>query len=40
MPLRWHVRRKSLTPETVKWGLFGVAVSSALTYGNGNVLGR
>ncbi|KAF7550164.1 hypothetical protein G7046_g8103 [Stylonectria norvegica] len=21
VPLRWHVRRKSLTPETIKWGL-------------------
>ncbi|KAG9251264.1 armadillo-type protein [Emericellopsis atlantica] len=24
-PLRWHVKRKSLTPETIKWGLNGVA---------------
>ncbi|RDA93678.1 hypothetical protein CP533_4909 [Ophiocordyceps camponoti-saundersi (nom. inval.)] len=25
VPLAWHVRRKSLSPETIKWGLFGVA---------------
>ncbi|XP_044721293.1 kinase [Hirsutella rhossiliensis] len=25
VPLRWHVRRKSLTPETIKWGLHNVA---------------
>ncbi|KAJ6443303.1 protein kinase family protein [Purpureocillium lavendulum] len=25
VPLRWHVRRKSLTPETIKWGLHSVA---------------
>lgn len=25
VPLRWHVRRKSLTPETMKWGLCSVA---------------
>ncbi|KAH7326091.1 armadillo-type protein [Stachybotrys elegans] len=25
VPLRWHVRRKSLTPETIKWGLHGIA---------------
>ncbi|KAJ6783267.1 hypothetical protein PWT90_06145 [Aphanocladium album] len=25
VPLRWHVRRKSLSPETIKWGLHGVA---------------
>ncbi|KAL7937027.1 armadillo-type protein [Trichoderma chlorosporum] len=24
-PLRWHVRRKSLSPETIKWGLYTVA---------------
>lgn len=24
-PLRWHVRRKSLSPETIKWGLHTVA---------------
>ncbi|KAF4584059.1 protein kinase-like protein [Ophiocordyceps camponoti-floridani] len=25
VPLVWHVRRKSLSPETIKWGLYGVA---------------
>ncbi|RYP07348.1 hypothetical protein DL764_002564 [Monosporascus ibericus] len=25
VPLRWNVRRKSLTPETIKWGLCAVA---------------
>ncbi|KAK2593995.1 Nuclear aminoacylation-dependent tRNA export pathway component [Conoideocrella luteorostrata] len=25
VPLRWHVRRKSLAPETIKWGLHGIA---------------
>ncbi|GJN79090.1 hypothetical protein PLIIFM63780_002603 [Purpureocillium lilacinum] len=25
VPLRWHVRRKSLSPETIKWGLHNVA---------------
>ncbi|KAK2045988.1 ARM repeat-containing protein [Colletotrichum somersetense] len=25
VPLRWHVKRKSLTPETIKWGLSSVA---------------
>ncbi|TDZ53904.1 putative inactive serine/threonine-protein kinase scy1 [Colletotrichum trifolii] len=25
VPLRWHVKRKSLTPETIKWGLSGIA---------------
>ncbi|RYP49066.1 hypothetical protein DL768_005156 [Monosporascus sp. mg162] len=25
VPLRWNVRRKSLTPETMKWGLCAVA---------------
>ncbi|KAH7357847.1 armadillo-type protein [Plectosphaerella cucumerina] len=24
-PLRWHVRRKTLAPETIKWGLHSVA---------------
>lgn len=26
VPLRWHVRRKSLSPETIKWGLNSIAV--------------
>ncbi len=26
VPLRWHVQRKSLSPETLKWGLYSVAV--------------
>ncbi|PFH60294.1 hypothetical protein XA68_11177 [Ophiocordyceps unilateralis] len=25
VPLAWHVRRKSLSPETIKWGLYSVA---------------
>ncbi|KFA64971.1 hypothetical protein S40285_03863 [Stachybotrys chlorohalonatus IBT 40285] len=25
VPLRWHVRRESLSPETIKWGLHGIA---------------
>ncbi|PHH88598.1 hypothetical protein CDD83_7325 [Cordyceps sp. RAO-2017] len=25
VPLRWHVRRRSLSPETIKWGLHSVA---------------
>ncbi|KAK4219558.1 armadillo-type protein [Rhypophila decipiens] len=25
VPLRWHVKRKSLSPETAKWGLYTVA---------------
>ncbi|KAI5861155.1 ARM repeat-containing protein [Durotheca rogersii] len=25
VPLRWHVKRKSLSPETIKWGLYSVA---------------
>lgn len=29
MPLRWHVKRKSLTPETIKWGLSSIAVCQA-----------
>ncbi|KAG5998976.1 hypothetical protein E4U43_002339 [Claviceps pusilla] len=27
VPLRWHVKRKSLAPETIKWGLHSIAVS-------------
>jgi len=26
IPLRWHIKRKSMSPETLKWGLCGVAV--------------
>ncbi|KAG5926049.1 hypothetical protein E4U42_003712 [Claviceps africana] len=25
VPLRWHVKRKSLAPETIKWGLHSIA---------------
>ncbi|KAK3377895.1 armadillo-type protein [Podospora didyma] len=25
VPLRWHVKRKSLSPETIKWGLYSIA---------------
>ena len=28
VPLRWHIKRKSMSPETLKWGLFNVAVRS------------
>lgn len=31
-PLGWHVRRKSLSVETLKWGLYSVAVCKALEY--------
>ncbi|PQE32128.1 putative kinase family protein [Rutstroemia sp. NJR-2017a WRK4] len=25
VPLRWHIKRKSMSPETLKWGLFSIA---------------
>ncbi|RAL65380.1 hypothetical protein DID88_000948 [Monilinia fructigena] len=25
VPLRWHIKRKSMSPETLKWGLFIIA---------------
>ncbi|KAF5019145.1 hypothetical protein F66182_8850 [Fusarium sp. NRRL 66182] len=25
VPLRWHVRRKSLSPETIKWGMHSIS---------------
>ncbi|RDW91424.1 hypothetical protein BP5796_02589 [Coleophoma crateriformis] len=25
IPLKWHIKRKSMSPETLKWGLFSVA---------------
>ncbi|EFX03834.1 protein kinase family protein [Grosmannia clavigera kw1407] len=25
VPLRWHLKRKSVSPETLKWGLFNIA---------------
>ncbi|KUI74200.1 putative inactive serine/threonine-protein kinase scy1 [Cytospora mali] len=25
VPLRWHIKRKSLSPETLKWGIYSVA---------------
>jgi hypothetical protein len=31
IPLRWHIKRKSMSTETLKWGLFGVAVSAQLS---------
>ncbi|KOS20283.1 N-terminal kinase-like protein [Escovopsis weberi] len=34
VPLRWHVRRKSLSPETIKWGLYSVA--QTLKFVNGD----
>ncbi|KAF6811284.1 hypothetical protein CSOJ01_05842 [Colletotrichum sojae] len=30
VPLRWHVKRKSLTPETIKWGLSSIAATYQL----------
>jgi SCY1-like protein 1 len=27
VPLRWHIKRQSLSPETIKWGLNGVATT-------------
>ncbi|TXC01441.1 hypothetical protein FocTR4_00008427 [Fusarium oxysporum f. sp. cubense] len=30
VPLRWDVRRKSLSPETIKWGLHSVATYGSL----------
>lgn len=30
VPLRWHVKRKSLSPETAKWGLCSIAVLETL----------
>ncbi|KAF4125766.1 SCY1-like protein 1 [Geosmithia morbida] len=32
VPLRWHVRRKSLSQETIKWGLHGIAVRDTRTW--------
>jgi SCY1-like protein 1 len=32
VPLRWHVMRKSLSPETIKWGLYSVAVGLSGLY--------
>ncbi len=26
-PLAWYIKRKSLTTESIKWGLFSIAVS-------------
>lgn len=26
IPLKWHIKRKSISAETLKWGLFGIAV--------------
>ena len=30
IPLRWHIKRKSMSAETLKWGLFSIAVGSTL----------
>ncbi len=32
VPLTWHLRRKSLTEETIKWGLYSIAVRMAWTF--------
>ena len=29
-PLAWHVRRKALSAETIKWGLFSIAVGDSI----------
>jgi SCY1-like protein 1 len=34
MPLAWHVRRKSLAEETIKWGLYTVAKTLAFINGD------
>jgi len=34
IPLTWHVRRKSLTEETIKWGLYTVAKTLAFINGD------
>ena len=34
MPLTWHVRRKSLAEETIKWGLYTVAKTLAFINGD------
>ena len=26
VPLNWHIKRKSMSTETLKWGLFSIAV--------------
>lgn len=31
VPLSWHVKRRSLSEETCKWGLYTVAVCIMLT---------
>lgn len=31
VPLNWQLRRNALSPETIKWGLWSVAVSDHAT---------
>jgi hypothetical protein len=40
VPLRWHVKRKSLSPETAKWGLYSVAVRPLEVMAEIQALGR
>ncbi|EAQ85827.1 hypothetical protein CHGG_07080 [Chaetomium globosum CBS 148.51] len=35
VPLRWHVKRKSLSPETAKWGLYSIATYGSLVPDSG-----
>ncbi|MCJ1283903.1 hypothetical protein MMC26_003234 [Xylographa opegraphella] len=37
-PLGWHIRRKSLSAETIKWGLYTVAVRNALKFVNDDAI--
>ena len=32
VPLTWHLRRKSLSEETIKWGLYSIAVGCGVQY--------
>ena len=34
IPVTWHVRRKSLNEETIKWGLYNISVSDKYISGN------
>jgi SCY1-like protein 1 len=34
VPLRWHIKLKSMSAETLKWGLCGVAVGTIFSTGD------
>lgn len=38
VPLSWHVKRRSLSEETCKWGLYTVAVCIMLTRDEAGIL--